>query len=293
MPPTTAAAWMTRFGLWSFSRRTTASRSVRSYAARSGTKISAGSLAPSPSTRKPPRKPLPPVTTTRLPVQKLTNHSRRVCLPGRRVQIRIGHQVGQLFESDLRRPSEPPPRLGRIALEVIDFGRAQVSRIDLDEDLTCLCVDSLLVEAAPPPDELEASPSKRAVAEFTHRVRLACGDDIVLRLFLLQHRPHGLDVVLRVAPVAARLEIAEIEPILQAVLDPADGPRDLARDEGLSATLALVVKEDSVDGEKAVGLAVIDDGPVGEDLGNGVGTARVKRRSLGLRGLSGLPIDFR
>ena len=45
----------------------------------------------------------------------------------------------------------------------------------------------------------------------------------------------------------------------------------------------LVVEEDAVAGEHAVGLAVVHRDPVGVHLGHGVGAARVERRRLGLR----------
>ncbi len=42
------------------------------------------------------------------------------------------------------------------------------------------------------------------LAELPHRVALSGGDDVVVRLGLLQHDPHGLDEVLRV-PAAMKL----------------------------------------------------------------------------------------
>ena len=64
-------------------------------------------------------------------------------------------------------------------------------------------------------------PSSRtaSVDELAHRVLLAGRDHVILGLVLLQHQPLRLDVVARVAPVAQRVEIAEVEAVLQAALD--------------------------------------------------------------------------
>jgi hypothetical protein len=63
---------------------------------------------------------------------------------------------------------------------------------------------------------------------------------------------HGADVVLGVAPVALGVEVAEVEGVLQALLDAGGGAGDLAGDEGLAAAFALVVEEDAVAGVQAV-----------------------------------------
>ena len=64
-------------------------------------------------------------------------------------------------------------------------------------------------------------------------------------------------VVAGVAPVALRVEVAQVEVVLQAQGDARHGAGDLARHEGLAADRALVVEEDAVGGVQAVGLAVV------------------------------------
>jgi hypothetical protein len=91
-----------------------------------------------------------------------------------------------------------------------------------------------------------------------------------------------------VAPVAFGVEVAEVELLLQAVPDARRGAGDLARHEGLAAHGRLVVEEDAVAGEQAVGLAVVYRDPVGVELGHRVGTARIEGRGLLLRGLAHL-----
>ena len=56
-------------------------------------------------------------------------------------------------------------------------------------------------------------------------------DDVVAGLVVLEHEPHRTDVVARVAPVAARGEVAERELLLEAERDRSGGTRDLPREE--------------------------------------------------------------
>ena len=75
--------------------------------------------------------------------------------------------------------------------------------------------------------------------------------------------------------------------LLEADLDAGEAAGDLAGDEGLAAQGRLVVEEDAVAGVDAVGLAVVDGDPVGVELGDGVGGARVERRGLASAGSPG------
>ena len=69
-------------------------------------------------------------------------------------------------------------------------------------------------------------------------VGLAGGDHEVVGLVVLEHQPHRLDVVLRVAPVALGVEVAERQLVALAELDRRGVPGDLARDELQPAALA-------------------------------------------------------
>ena len=129
-------------------------------------------------------------------------------------------------------------------------------------------------------------------AELADRVHLARRDDEVVGLMVLQDQPHALDEVGRVAPVALGGKVAEEEAILAAMHDVGDGQADLAGDERLPAALGLVVEEDAVAGEDPVGFAVIARDPIGVDLGDAIGAARVERGSLGLRDFDDLTVEF-
>src|SRR5215218_3845455 len=113
---------------------------------------------------------------------------------------------------------------------------------------------------------IETLPSERDLHDLPNGVRLTGGDQEVVGLIGLEHQPYGLDVIGRVAPVPLRIEVAEVELVLEAGGDPGDRPGDLAGDEGLAAPRRLVVEEDSVDGEHVVRLAVVDGRPVRRNL---------------------------
>ena len=58
--------------------------------------------------------------------------------------------------------------------------------------------------------------------EFLDAVRLAGADDVIVGPVLLQHEPHGPDVIAGKAPVALGLEIAQPQLVRQAELDAGD-----------------------------------------------------------------------
>ena len=72
-----------------------------------------------------------------------------------------------------------------------------------------------------------------------------------------------------------------------------DAAGDLAGHEGLAADRALMVEQDAVGGEHAVGLAVVHRDPVAVKLGDGIGRARIERRGFLLRNLLHQPVQFR
>ena len=66
---------------------------------------------------------------------------------------------------------------------------------------------------------VEPDVAEGELAELPHRVGLAGGDHVVVGLVLLEHQPHGLDVVAGEAPVALGVEVAEAQLVGQAELD--------------------------------------------------------------------------
>src|SRR5215217_354219 len=130
-----------------------------------------------------PLKPVWPVSQTRLPSQKA-----RSGIVSAREQPHVGvdHQPDQLLEVGARLPPEHALGLGRVADEQVDLGGTLERIVDLHVRLP--------VQAGVVERDLDAAP---------HGVRRARRDHEVLRNVLLEHQPHRLDVVLRIAPVAA------------------------------------------------------------------------------------------
>ena len=92
--------------------------------------------------------------------------------------------------------------------------------------------------------------------KFAHRVRLTGRYDIIVRGFVLQHQPHGLDVILSAAPVSPALQIAQDKIDIQAMRNPRDCATNLATDEVFSATRRFMIVGDSVAGKQREGLSV-------------------------------------
>jgi hypothetical protein len=114
-----------------------------------------------------------------------------------KVDVMPNHHLDQLCEGNPRLPAENAARLDRIAAQCIDLGRPEIAAIDLD--------------VKPP---VEASRGEGELDETAHAVRLPGSDDIVIGLLLLQHQPHGLDIVAGKAPIALRFEVSQIELVL-------------------------------------------------------------------------------
>ena len=79
---------------------------------------------------------------------------------------------------------------------------------------------------------LQVDAGEGRVDEVPDRVRDAGADHEVVRLVPLEHQPHRLDVLLRVAPVPADVEVAQDQLVAQAELDPGDALADPTGDEG-------------------------------------------------------------
>jgi hypothetical protein len=82
--------------------------------------------------------------------------------------------------------------------------------------------------------------------KFPHRMRLASCEDIIVGLRLLQDEPHALNEVARVTPVTFSVQVTEVKPLLQTILDGRDGAGNLSRHERLAAERTLVVKKDAI-----------------------------------------------
>src|SRR5208283_4645730 len=105
---------------------------------------------------------------------------------------------------------------------------------------------------------------------------LAGGNNVVIGLLLLEHQPHGPDVISGETPVTLRFQIAHHQTFLQALLYPRGTESNLPGHEGLTPARALVIEEDPRTCKQAVGFPVVDGLPVSVELGAGIRTAGMK-----------------
>src|SRR4029077_16327207 len=144
-----------------------------------------------------------------------------------RLEIGLDHVLHQFVERHAMPPAELVVRLARIADQGLDFGRTEVTRIDLDQHLSGFLIQSLLVGAGAFPDDGAADAGERLFDELAHRMRFASRQHVIVGLVLLPDPPHAFDIVAGVAPIAQGMEIAEKQRRLQAELDGRDRAGDL------------------------------------------------------------------
>src|SRR6267378_3665381 len=83
------------------------------------------------------------------------------------------HLTNEFLEPDRRTPAEPLMRLAGVAAKRFHFGRTEIARIDLDQNLARLRILADLVDAAAAPGNRAADMGKSMLDEFAHRMRLA------------------------------------------------------------------------------------------------------------------------
>ena len=156
-------------------------------------------------------------------------------------------------------------RLRRVADQEVDLGGPEETLVDHHVLL---------------PVEVDCAEGQ--LHQLLDRVGLPRRYHVVVGAVLLEHHPHGADVVGRVPPVALRVEVAERQFVAQSRLDAGDAVGDLAGDELQPATRGLMVEQDARRGVEVVALAVVDGDPVAVDLRHPVGTARIEGGALRL-----------
>src|ERR1700691_370321 len=217
MPPTFAAARNTTCGLAAANQANTAAWSRKSTSWRPTVSSSTFSRA-SRRTSAPPTIPLCPATKTLLPLS--SNGVFAIGdLPPRNRDISRHHLLDQLRKARLRFPTELLARLAGVADQKIDFGGTEIHGIDAHDSFAGLLVDAGLVGALAAPLNDAADLGEGEFDKFAHRAGLARRQHETVGLVGLQDHVHALDIILGMAPVPFRLEIAEIERVFEPGLD--------------------------------------------------------------------------
>src|SRR5271163_2436367 len=141
-----------------------------------------------------------------------------------------------------------------------------------------------------PPVEIGGSESK--AYEFFHRVAFTRGHNIIVRVFLLQHPPHGVNVFSSVPPIPLSLQVAEIELRLCTPENLRDSRCYLACYEFITPARRFVIKQNSTAGMEAVRLPIISSQFVARDLADPVQRAWPEPGAFILRRLFGCSKHF-
>lgn len=203
------------------------------------------------------------------------------------------HLAAQRLELGGRLPAEELLRLGGVAQQLIHLRGPEVLRVHLHESTGLVSgVVADLVDTLALPHQRDADGGEGLVAELAHSVHLVGGQHEVVGAVGLQDAPHALHVVLGVPPVTLGVQVAQVQALLQALVDAGDGAGDLPRHEGGATARRLVVEQDAVAQEHVVALAVVLADPERELLGAGVGRAGVERGRLRLGHLLHLAVQL-
>ena len=207
----------------------------------------------------------------------------------------LHHDVYEFFKRSFgqRIPAQLLLGFGGVAPEIDHVGGTIEVGRHLDEHFARFLVDAFLFHAFAFKLQFDAGSLESVITELTHRMLFAGGDDEVFGAFVLKDEPHALHVVLGIAPVAQRGEVAQVELVLLASGDAGGSEGDFACHEGFAAALTFVVEEDARTAEHAIGFAVLLDNPETIKFGHSIRAVRVEWGVLVLRHFLHLSVKFR
>ena len=92
---------------------------------------------------------------------------------------------------------------------------------------------------------IKAHSTKSQFADFAHGVGFIGRNDEVAWFVLLEHAPHGIDVVPSESPVALSIQIAETNLGIEPEFDSSDTIGDFSSDEFETAARAFVIEKNA------------------------------------------------
>ena len=93
--------------------------------------------------------------------------------------------------------------------------------------------------------------------EFLDAVGFSGGNDIIIRLVLLEHQPHGLDIFPGVSPVSFGTQVAKLQLFFHSQFDFHRMRRYFAGHKFKSAPGRLMIEQDAAAGKDIVAFPVI------------------------------------
>ena len=160
-------------------------------------------------------------------------------------------------ERGLRRPSQHLTRLGRVTYQKIDLGRPEVAGIDLHAYRAGRRIAPLLARALAVPSDLDACLREGKLDELTNGMGLTGRQHVVIRRIVIDDSPHTVHVVAGMAPVAPRVQVSQIDAVLQAMGNRGDCPSDFAGHERLASRRSFVVEQNAIGGVQSICLTIV------------------------------------
>ena len=133
-----------------------------------------------------------------------------------------------------------------ISKKQVNFCRAEISRINFDQNFSTFDVGSDLINTLARPRNLPANTDKCELHKLADGVGLTSGQHIIIRHVLLQNAPHTFNIIASMPPISLGIYVTEKERFLKSKHYSGDSARNLARYKCLTARRPLMIKENAV-----------------------------------------------
>src|SRR5215469_6715546 len=143
-------------------------------------------------------------------------------------KIRVNHLTHQCVEGNLRLPPQFVANLTRVTEEGVDLRGPEIARVHPHEGAPGLAIETHLFLGVATPCYIHTQKLTRQSDEVAHGMLLARGHHVILGLGLLQHQPLRTYVVARMTPVPSRVEITEMQRVLEADVNACQGSGNFA-----------------------------------------------------------------
>mmetsp|Transcript_18202 Transcript_18202/g.27028 ORF Transcript_18202/g.27028 Transcript_18202/m.27028 type:complete len:261 (+) Transcript_18202:28-810(+) len=200
-------------------------------------------------------------------------------------KIGFDHLPNKLIERSLGYPTNLLLGLGGVSEQELDFGRTEVSGIDLDKDTRfVLSINSDLINGSGGSNPLDGCSNnlEGLLDKLTDSVRLSSCKNVVIGFVLLHHHPHTFDVITGMSPITLGINVTQVQGLILLLHNTSNTCRNLTGHEGAATTGRFVVEKNTIRQVHSVGLTVVDQDPEGVLLGHSVWRSGVERSRLAL-----------
>src|SRR5258708_7322759 len=99
--------------------------------------------------------------------------------PGGDLQILPDHLGHEIVELGFVPPTQPLVGLGGVADQEVDLCRAEIARVDFDQDTTIGAIDASLLDAIPNPLDVDSDSAKCLFYKAAHAMSLSGRENVV------------------------------------------------------------------------------------------------------------------